>query len=76
MEKTGWKALAIVFICLFIVETLLLIWIWNVGTEFIENENECAVNICQDKDSYYYDSQNRMCYCYVNHEIVKQKFIG
>jgi len=71
----GWKITAIVFIILFILETCFLIWAFNLGTQMIENENECAINVCNDYETYYYDDYNNMCYCYLNHEITHQEYL-
>jgi len=72
----GWKVTAIIFIVLFIVETSLFIWAINVGSEMIDNENECAYNICEDYETYFYDDTDKMCYCYKNHELEHQKYMG
>ena len=79
VKKNPWKIIAIVFIILFVLETLLFIWIFSLGTSAINNENECAVNICgeiEEAVSYYYDSVEQMCYCIDStDETVKQQFI-
>ena len=64
MEKQGWKITAIVFISLFVVETLIMGYLIQTGLESIENENICAFDICEDSDSYYYDIYEEVCYCY------------
>ena len=72
----GWKVTAIVFIILFTLETGLLIWAWNMGTEMIDNEYECAYNICEDYASYNYDDYENMCSCFENNEVVSQEYMG
>ena len=43
----------------------------------IDNENECAYNICDGYDVYQYDDYNEVCYCYDNdNEITYQEYIG
>lgn len=82
MAKSGWKVVAIIFIILFIVETVGIIWIFKIGNDSINKENECAMDICQmgstynSFDAYQYDSMNNMCYCYKNREILKSKYMG
>lgn len=71
-----WKAIAIIFIILFLLETTVLVFFYKVGTEAIEKEQECAYNICYDYDSYFYESYDKICYCYTNHEIAYQKYLG
>ena len=79
---TNWKTIAIVFIIIAVLEFVVLIWFWNVGTQYIEREEECAYDICEldeleasNYDSYFYDNVYQMCYCYKDGEIVKQKHI-
>ena len=78
MKNERWKLIAIIFICLFILETLIFIYLFNAGTEVIENQNECAYNICDvpnTNDAYAYDEYNKICYCYKNNEVVYQKYM-
>ncbi len=74
-----WKTIAIIFIVLFVLETLILIWAISAGTSMINNENECSINICGEVEnavSYYYDEYEQICYCMdVDGETVKQQFI-
>ncbi len=80
MEKTGWKVLAIVFIILFILETLLLSWLYGIGTDIIEKENICAYNICGDDleiETYYYFEYEEVCECYdADENIIKSEYLG
>ena len=76
MEKTGWKITAIVFITLFILLSVFVIYIWNMGAQMIANENECAINICGDYDTYYYDDYEETCYCFTGEDITQQKYLG
>jgi len=71
----GWKVTAIIFIVLFILESLLIGWAYNYGTESIENETECSYNICDGYDSYYFDDYENVCYCYIDGEIEHQEYI-
>ncbi len=84
MEKKGWKTLAIIFIIISIGEFMILNWAWNVGGEAIERENECIINICyfdaitgesNEADSYGYDDETQMCYCYKDGETIKQQYM-
>ena len=77
----GWKVTAIIFIILFILETSLLVWAWNSGSQSIQNENECVYDVCElgnavpNYDTYSYDDYTGMCSCYLNHEVVKTKIL-
>lgn len=64
-EKVGkvWRTLAIVFIILFIVETLLFAISYKLGVKIIELENEC-IEVCQDYPLYYLDTDIYACSCY------------
>lgn len=72
----GWKVTAICFIILFIVETAGVVWLMQIGLEEINRESTCAINICADYETYYYDSYWETCYCYIDSEVEKTEFIG
>jgi hypothetical protein len=73
----GWKVTAIIFIILFLLETISFIWIAQIGTDVINNENICSINVCGNNqyDSFYYDSIENICYCYTNGEITYQEVL-
>lgn len=71
----NWKIVAIIFIIISIVEFSFISWIWQLGSESMENESACAYNICDGSDSYYYDNYENMCYCYLNGEISNKEYI-
>lgn len=75
-QKRFWKVLAILFIILFLSETTFVIWFINLGIKTIEKENECSFNICEDFQSYSYDSVENICYCFENGELIKHKFLS
>lgn len=78
MEKTGWKILAIVFVCLWIVTISLFSWIVWLGVNSINAETECRVNVCgaDQYDSYAFDDSSNVCYCYADGAVAFQKYIG
>lgn len=68
----GWSILAIIFITLFILETLFLVYSYGLGAEIVENEKEC-IAICNENyarqpvnSSGSYDLDQGICYCYIN----------
>jgi len=66
VEKSHWKTIAIIFIVLFVLETILVIWIFSAGASIINNEIECSTNICGEFEnavSYRYDDYEQICYC-------------
>lgn len=64
MQKTGWKALAIVSIILLIVSWIFFCWIVYLGTQEIEKETQCAYNICSESTIYVYSAGVCECYSY------------
>ncbi len=63
-EKNIWKTIGIVCIVLLVLETLFIIYLFDLGNEMIEQENECIVNVCRDYDAFYYDEVDELCYCF------------
>ncbi len=73
--KNKWKIIAIIFIILFILETIFIVTIFKVGLDVQKEENICSINICSEYNSYHYDSINNICYCYINGEVKYQKYL-
>ena len=65
----GWKVTAIIFISLFVVETLLFGWILNIGMEEVGKEDNCIREICKGYDTYYYGDE--LCQCFEDGEMVR-----
>jgi len=67
MEKTGWKVIAIIFILLFVLETITVIWItlWAINSSYEElnNQNYCYYDFCS-KYPYAEIDENNVCFCY------------
>ena len=78
-KNDHWKTIAIIFITLFVLETILVIWFISLGISMNNRETECSVNICGEVEntvSYQYDDYDQMCYCVdSNNEVIKQQFI-
>lgn len=77
-SKDTWRIATFVLLGLLIIETLFLCWAWSSGTEMIEKETECAVDICQGEQytAYYYDEYDDVCYCFEGDEVTHQKYMG
>ena len=71
----GWKIATIILGILLILETLVVVWAYNEGTQMIENELECANNICSNYDAYQFDDYTKVCYCFVGDEIKYQRYM-
>jgi len=62
MEKTFWKASAIIFFILFAILLTFIIWsVWYYGDEEAKT-NECYYDICGDYPQAFY--VNDVCSCY------------
>ena len=73
--KNKWEIIAIIFIILFTLETILFISLIKIGFNVQEEETICSIEICSDYDSYYYDPIQRICSCYVNGKAEYQKYL-
>ena len=71
-----WKVAAIILIIVCVLETSLIIWIYNYGTKLIEHEYECIYTICDGYGEYIYDDFEDVCYCYTDYELKKTKYMG
>lgn len=65
-RKFNWKTIAIIFITLFILETLTFVSLYSLGKDILEKEQYCSNDVCYDSKwvSYYYDYVDDFCYCY------------
>ena len=71
----GWKVTAIIFIILFVLETLAFVILLKTGMNMIEREEECKNWVCLGYDSFNYDDNNKMCSCFLDNEIAHQEYI-
>lgn len=62
MEPETWKALAIIFIILFIVETGVMLWVYNLGIQEDKKTKTCLYDICSEYPEADYSDD--VCYCY------------
>lgn len=72
----GWMILTIIFAALFIIETILIITAYNLGSEVLRQDAECY-DICSNKYAEYpvnstliYDVSQDECTCYIDGEII------
>jgi len=79
----GWKVSTIILLISLILETSLFFWAINLGTESIEKENECIVNVCgfnsygksEKYDAFSFDEVESICYCFKDRKIEKEEYI-
>ena len=69
-NNKGWKTTAIILIIVLVVENLLFLWIFSVGSSITKKEFECGEVVCMGYEAYLYNSYDRICDCYVDNEIV------
>ena len=78
----GWKVTAIIFIVLFILETAFIFWAVGLANESTALENECYYDICDlgnpnsRYDTWYVDTVDKVCSCYVDGEVKLTKYLG
>ena len=77
-KELPWKTIAIVFIILFVLETAFFMFIISEGSELVEKENECSINICgpDEYTAFWYDDYEGICYCYTGDDITYEEYIG
>jgi len=73
MSEASWKITAVIFIITAIAELLLICYVVSIGIQSIENEKECAINICEGYDYYAYDDIMELCNCYEGEKLVVQE---
>ena len=76
-KMNSWKAAFWIVFVVAIIELLFIGWIFSLGIDATQGEEDCYDNICTqgDYDAYYYDSNSGTCYCYNNNEITKKEVI-
>ncbi len=72
--SNGWKVVAIIFIILFILETLFLVLAFSYAVDSLKKENECVYNICKDYDGYDFNIDD-ICSCYENGVLVYEEYV-
>jgi len=68
-RSNGWKTLAIIFITLFILETVGVIYLINLGQKEINKDTDCSF-LCKNKNYDAYQYADSICYCYLDGEVV------
>ena len=74
-KSNKWKTIAIIFIILFVLETLAIGYIYYIGDEAIQNKETCSNQICyfMKADTFYYDDSSGICQCYNGYEIIYEQ---
>jgi hypothetical protein len=77
-EPNKWKTIAIIFIVLFVLETLAIGYVYKIGADATAHEEQCANEICYvlKADTYFYDPYEGICQCFTNEEVVYERQIG
>lgn len=72
----NWKIIAWIFIGLFILETIVVVGLFKMGTTEINNKAKCSNEICYNIDSDAFQYYDNTCYCYKANEVVFTKYLG
>ncbi len=76
-KSNGWKITAIIFIVLFIIETLAFVWFMYVGITGYDKETKCFNKCIADgARSYSQTGDSDLCTCYYNDETTKNYLIS
>jgi|TARA_R100001530_G_scaffold34477_3_gene26929 hypothetical protein len=57
-----WKAIAIIFMILFTLETIYIAWAFWLYFDEVEKTNECYYNVCSEYPEA--QLQDGVCFCY------------
>jgi len=71
----GWKTATIILGIVVFIMLVLCVYSYNLGVDIVKDENECAMNICENYDSYQYDMYEEICYCFSEGELAKTKYM-
>ena len=66
MKEGTWKILAIIFICLFIIENIIIAWGYLAVVNEEDKINECYYDICEGYPDAWYELDVCTCYDYDN----------
>jgi len=70
-----WKRVAIILIVLLVLQSIFVIWIFNIGSSVQRKENDCGISCDNDGYFYYYDVYDEICYCMNGNGDEVRKFI-
>ena len=60
----GWKITAIIFIILFVLETISVAWMITIGLQQNDKEKECSISVCGNGGYVSYIYEADVCHCY------------
>lgn len=77
-EKNKWKTIAIIFIILFVLETLAIVYVYKVGADANAHEAQCANEICYilKADTYFYEPYEGVCQCFKDEKEIYNRRIA
>lgn len=60
-----------------VIETSIFAYLLYIGTDQIEKENDCVINVCGSDiyDGYYYNMYENICYCFSGDEITHIEYL-
>lgn len=71
----AWKVTAIIFIILFVLETIAFSTLYIMGTTLLKKDYLCSVDVCSVNEAYIFDYETHKCSCINSGEIVYEEYI-
>lgn len=73
----GWKTTAIILLVLLILSWAGFILVVILGIGILDNETRCWIEVGNlGYETFYYEVPTKICYGFVDGEVVYQEFIG
>lgn len=73
--RVKWKTIAIIFIILFVLETIVLIAAIKFGVKELRKEETCSNQICFNKGYQSYSYSNGLCSCFTDGEVLYKEVL-
>ena len=71
-----WRGLAIIFMVLFVLESISFVWLYSVGMGIMNDEIEC-LNDCSIEGGfvYGYDGVTGLCSCFGEDDVLIKRWV-
>jgi len=76
MKKINWKFIAFMLVLLFIAEGFLYLWLQTIDTIPELYDKKCRVDICGDYERYFFNMNDRLCWCFGDETSHYERIIG
>ena len=75
MAVNKWKVTAIIFLILFLVETLFIYWAYSEGNKEINYKIKCSNEICFNQKLEAFTVEGNVCNCWQGNEIIYREIM-